>query len=71
MNKLSVFKVLRLALPILRSAIPRIIAATQPTSEGGPRFTSEELEDLAADIGLQFGEALLREFRNRGDIIDG
>jgi hypothetical protein len=70
MGKLTVFKVLRISVPVLRQAIPRIIAATRPLSEGGQRISPDELEDLAADIGLQLGEALLRELRRRADVID-
>lgn len=70
MGKLTVFKVLRISVPVLRQAIPRIMQATRPLSEGGARISPDELEDLAADIGLQLGEALLRELRRRADVID-
>ena len=70
MAKITVFRVLRLTVPVLRQAIPRIIAATSLDSEGGKKISGEELEDLAADVGLQIGEAILRELRRRSDIID-
>lgn len=70
MGKLTVFKVLRLTVPVLRQAIPRIMAATSLDSEGGKKISGEELEDLAADIGLQLGETILRELRRRANIID-
>jgi len=71
MGKITVFKVLRISVPVLRQAIPRIVAATSAASDAGKRISPGELEDLAADIGLQLGEAILRELRRRADIIDG
>lgn len=70
MAKLTVFKVIRLVLPVVRRSMPQIVAALSKTSDQGSGLTNDELEAIAADIGLGVGEALLRELRLKQDIID-
>ena len=70
MAKLTVFKVIRLVLPVVRRSMPQIVAALSKNSDQGSGLTNDELEAIAADIGLGVGEALLRELRLKQDIID-
>ena len=68
--KFHLLRLLRIAMPVLKSAVPQILAMTQPDSEGGKKVSSAELEGLAADIGLKVGDAILRELRRSRDVID-
>ena len=70
MVKFHLLRLLRIAMPVLKAAVPQLLAVTAPHSEEGKKVTSAELEGLAADIGLKVGEAILRELRRSRDVID-
>lgn len=70
MRRPNVFRLLRIAAPVITRTMPRIIAATMPASEDGSTFSDDELEDILTDLGLQIGEAILQSIRNSADIID-
>jgi hypothetical protein len=58
-------------MPVLKSSIPKIIQLTQTSSlDDKESSVGEELEELAADIGLRIGAAILDEFKRARDVID-
>jgi len=69
-DRLTIFGVLRLAVPVVRGSLSEFAAARALDSDAGRKITPAEWESLAMEIGLRIGEAILQKVKIDRDIID-
>lgn len=65
----SLLRLMRLALPILRSAVPQLLALSRDDGDQDGRDPGQ-LEGLATDIGLKVAQAIIADLSRVDDVID-
>jgi len=69
-GRISIWRVLRMTVPLIRQAVAEFSIARAADSEAGREITPQEWEKLAMEIGLRIGESIYREIKLSGDVID-
>jgi hypothetical protein len=69
-GRISVWRVLRLTVPLIRQSVAEFAKARALDSEAGREITAQEWEKLAMEIGLRIGESIYREIKLSGEVLD-
>lgn len=70
--KAPIFRILRVATPVVNEALQDFAKVRMLDSDGGSKITLAELQELGLEIGFRVGSVVAKEIgRANADIIDG